>query len=86
MKLVRIGTRMGAILVAASLFIALTTIWARSIRPKPLDGRPRLERRRPAAPAIGKFSNFLGHGILFALISLGGRKVLRLRLTDKPGA
>jgi len=79
---------MGAIVLAAGLFMALTRMYAQFIHPRPRNPYRQVERvqleRRPAEPDLGRFPNLLGHGVLFGLITIGGRKLLRLRLTDRP--
>lgn len=71
------------IALAASLFVGLTEIYARSIRVPVADAKqPFRERRREAGPRLGAFVKFVGQVGLVWVIALGGRKILRIRLRD----
>jgi hypothetical protein len=74
--------RMLAIAVAAVLFVGLTELCAGWIHPRPpvRFGRFRERRRRAPWPHPFGVVRFAEEGVLIGLVTLAGRKVLRLRL------
>lgn len=85
MKAIRILTRIGMMSAAAVIFMALTGLYAHSIRPPVFRFNPRIftRERRPAEPRLNAVPKFVGECFLFALITVGGRKLLRLRLEER---
>jgi hypothetical protein len=87
MKLARIPTRLALLACAIAVFIGLTAIYARSMRPPRVIGYPFSNRviarhRRPPRPQPGRLLSFFTEGLLIVAIAVAGRQVLRLRLTD----
>lgn len=85
MKAIRTLTRIGLIAAAAVIFMALTGLYAHSIRPPEFRFGPRRfgrEHRAPE-PRLSALPGFAGKCFLFAMIAVGGRKLLRLRLEDR---
>jgi len=73
--------RVVIIALAAALSARLTGIFARSIRPQiNYPGQRRELRRRPSGGQISALPGFGRQCLVFAVITLAGRKVLRLRL------
>lgn len=85
MKAIRTLARIGIIAAAAAVFVGLTGLYAHSIRPPVFRFRPRMfaRERRPPEPRLRALPGFMGECFLFALITVGGRKLLRLRLGDR---
>jgi hypothetical protein len=65
--------------LAASLFIGLITLYAHSFGPP----SPRERERRDSEPHLKSLPTLLQQYLVFGLIALAGRKVLRLRLTSR---
>jgi hypothetical protein len=80
--LARIVSRIALLAMAAALLIGLTGIFAQSIPPPRVDQRRMRPRRRPTGPQLSRVPGFLGQIALFSMITLAGRKVLGLRLSD----
>ena len=80
MTVARILARMALIALAAALFMGLTGIYAHSLRQRSVTQRLEQRRRGPQFRALPAFASQCA---VFALITLAGRKVLRLRLTDR---
>jgi hypothetical protein len=81
-KLVRVSSRLALLSAAAAVFVGLTGFYGGSVRSPLPDSRYRLvNRQRPSAPQIGRFLEFLGAGLELAVFAVGGRIVLRLRLS-----
>jgi hypothetical protein len=76
--------RIAMIALAAAIFVGLTGMYADSIRPRGNRYGDTEWRRRPSEPRLRRLPNFLGQFVVIALIAVGGRTVLRLRLTDPP--
>ncbi|HKD07774.1 MAG TPA: hypothetical protein VKB79_17880 [Bryobacteraceae bacterium] len=82
--------RIAAIIVAAALVIGLAVLYARASRPRlrgPREGgNPetsemlRRFRLRPRGPQLSRVGGFAGQCVLLALIAMGGRYILRIRL------
>jgi hypothetical protein len=82
MKLVRVFSRIALLLLVAAGFVALTGIYGGSVRPPLPDPRWQAARRhRPPAPQVSKVTEFVAAGVGLALFAVGGRIVLRLRLS-----
>jgi len=81
-KLVRLLSRVALLLLAAAAFVELTEVYGGSVRtPLPNPGWQAERRHRPSAPRVSQFMEFGGAGMELALVALGGRLVLRLRLS-----
>lgn len=80
MTVARILARMALIAMAAALFMGLTGIYAHSLRQRSVTQRL---KRRGRGPQFRALPTFARQCAVFALIALAGRKVLRLRLTDR---
>jgi hypothetical protein len=76
--------RIAMIALAAAIFVGLTGMLADSIHPHRNRHGETERRRRPSEPRLDRLPNFLGQFVLMALIVIGGRTVLRLRLIDPP--
>jgi len=76
--------RIAMIALAAAIFVGLTGMYADSIRPHRNRHGETERRRRPSEPRLQSWTNFLGQFVVMALIAIGGRTVLRLRLIDPP--
>jgi hypothetical protein len=84
----RIVGRIAMIALAVALFAGLTTMYARTMRPRVFRARVGRGgrgdwsdlRRRPDNVQFGRFPEIFKEGGLFALVTLAGRKILRLRL------
>ena len=86
-KLARVVARIVMLAVAAAVFIGLTGIWASAIESHERSER-RLRRvvRRARWPQLCRASSFAGELVIFAAIAVGGRMILRLRLTQRAAA
>ncbi len=88
MPFVRTLGRIVLIAVAATFFAGLTFVYSRTVRPRAerreFRGRGPREQRdphpRPTEPRPGAFPVFLRQCGVFAVVTLAGRKILRLRL------
>ena len=89
-RFARVLGRIAIIAAAAAVFAGLTFIYARSVTPPTSQrseqgdrrerGKGGEPRQRPATPQLAEFPAFIGECGLFAVITVAGRKVLRLRL------
>jgi len=87
MSLARILRRLVLLACATAVFIGLTAIYARSMRPPRVIGyrfpnRVITRHRRPPQPQPDRLLSFFTEGLLIAAIAVAGRQLLRLRLTD----
>lgn len=86
-SIARLLSRALLLLLAAAGFVWLTQIYGANVRtalPSPHDQAARLHR--PSAPQPDEFLEFVGVGIGFAIFVVGGRLLLRLRLSRVPGS
>jgi hypothetical protein len=82
MKLVWVLGRIAIVGLVAAVFVALTQAYARSIQvPLPDPGWRGERAHRPSAPDLGKVPELVGEGLVVAIYAVGGRIVLRLRLS-----
>lgn len=82
MKLVRMLSRVALLSLAAAVFVGLTRAYGRSARPPLPDPQYQaFHEHRHSAPQVSYFPEFFGECIVFAIFAVGGRIVLRLRLT-----
>ena len=79
MKFARTVARLAMIALAAVLFIGLITLYSHSFGPPSARER----ERRNAEPQFKAMPTFLRQYLLFGLIALAGRKILRLRLSSR---
>lgn len=79
MKTIRLLLRLALLLLVATAFAVLSSMYARVVpSPSPRQkGRP----HRSLAPKITEVPEFLGEGVLIALCTVAGRVVFRLRLS-----
>jgi hypothetical protein len=77
------AARIAIIAAAACLCIELSSAYAHSIQP-PSKRRPEWQglHRGPRKPNLNAVPQFTVRCVLFAVITLVGNKVLRLRLSD----
>ncbi len=83
---VQVLLRMLLLTLAAAACVELTAVYVgsmRAVRPNPR--REAMLRVRAPGPDIGRIPEFIGEGILFALVTVAGRVVFRLRLSAPPG-
>ena len=81
-KLVRLISRIALLSLAAAAFVGLTGIFGGSVRPPlPNPGWQADRRHRPSAPQVWYFTEFVGEGMVLVVFAVGGRIVLRLRLS-----
>lgn len=74
--------RIAMIMAVAAVFVQLTALYA-DFRPRSPRLRFEMERtRRPSEPQWNRLPSFLGEFVVVGLIAVGGRKLLRLRLTE----
>ena len=85
MKVIRTLVRIAMIAAAGAVFMGLTVLYAHSIRPPVFRFNPRIftRERRPPEPRLNAVPKFVGECLLFALITVGGRNLLRLRLEER---
>ena len=83
MKWIRVGSRICILSVAAAAFAGLTEIYGGSVQhPLPTPVWQQVEREhRPSAPDVSQFPEFVGECLVVATYAVGGRIVLRLRLS-----
>ncbi len=83
---IRYALRIWMVCLAAALVVAITAVSVASVPTRsdevPPPGRKTVQvyRRRPLEPNAGRIGEFSGQLLLVALVTLGGRKILRLRL------
>jgi hypothetical protein len=78
----RVLSRVAVLSLTAGVFVVLTAVYGRSMRPVVPDRQTRAERsHRPSAPDGGRFLEFLGEGLNVTIVALFGRIVFGLRLT-----
>ena len=73
--------RICVIAVVAAVFVGLASLWAHGVY-EPWGGWEHI-RNRDRWPRLGLWPKLVGECLLFALISVGGRVILRLRLVDR---
>jgi hypothetical protein len=78
---VRVAWRVLLFLIAAAVFVWLGSFMVHGVRPGP--GGWGRGFNRPAAPRLDRWPKFLAEFVLFGLIAMGGRWILRLRLTER---
>jgi hypothetical protein len=82
MKLVQVLSRLALLSLAAAVFVGLTESYGGSIRISVPDPHSKAVRgHRPSAPKASQFPEFAAGGIALAIFGVGGRLVLRLRLS-----
>jgi hypothetical protein len=82
MKLVRALSRLALLSLAAAAFVGLTAIYGGSVRlPLPNPHWTAVRGHRPSTPEASQFPEFAASGIVLAIFAVGGRVVLRLRLS-----
>ena len=85
MKLLRLLSRLALLSLAAAVFVGLTAIYGGSVQPPlPNPGYRAAHRHPPSAPQGWRFLEFVGAGLVSAVFAVGGRIVLRLRLSPAP--
>ena len=79
MKLVRLILRLTVLLLAAASFIGLTLLYHRACSPDPQwwEGRA----HRASAPDVSRIPEVVAEFIVVSIFAVGGRIVLRLRLS-----
>ncbi len=77
----KIVARVLLILVAAAVFVWLASLWAHGVY-EPAQGWGRISHR-DRWPEMRRWAKFAGECVLFALLAVVGRVVLRLRLTER---
>jgi hypothetical protein len=79
MKFVRLIVRLAVLLLAAASFIGLTLLYGRASSPDPQwwEGRA----HRASAPDASRFLEIVPGFVGIAIFAVGGRLVLRLRLS-----
>jgi len=85
LKLARLLSRIALLSLAAAAFVGLTEMFGASVRldmPEPHSQAARAHR--PLAPRISLFPEFIGQTMIVAIFAVGGRLVLRLRLSPAP--
>jgi hypothetical protein len=82
MKFFQVVSRLALLALATAAFVGLTAIYGRSA-PSPLPDAIWREGRdhRPSAPEVAAFPEFVGEFMVLAIVGVGGRVVLRLRLS-----
>jgi hypothetical protein len=82
MKFILVVSRLALLSLVAAAFAALTLIYGGSARsPLPHPQWRAGRQHRPSAPKVGKFPEFVGQFMVVAIFGVGGRIVLRLRLS-----
>ena len=97
MKLVRVLSRLIALLVAVGAFVGLTAMYyehtphvalpATTVREMGARNFERWQaeiRHQPSAPELGYFSEFVASAIMLAIFGWMGRLLFRLRLNPAP--
>jgi len=82
LKLLNVLSRIALLLLAATAFVGLTERFGSTVRldmPEPHSQTARAHR--PLAPRISLFPEFIGQTMIVAIFAVGGRLVLRLRLS-----
>jgi hypothetical protein len=82
MRFIRVLSRLALLSLIAAAFADLTSIYGGSVQSPLPDPQWRAGRdHRPSAPEVRLFPEFIGEGIIVAVFAVGGRIVLRLRLS-----
>lgn len=69
------------VMIAAAVFVWLGSFMAHGVRHGP--GGWERGFNRPAAPRGNRWPSFVGEVVLFGAIAVGGRYILRVRLTER---
>jgi hypothetical protein len=82
MKFPRVVSRLALLSLVAAAFAALTAIYGGSVRsPLPKPQWRAAKRHLPSAPEFGAFPGLVGEFMVVVIFGVGGRIVLRLRLS-----
>jgi len=82
MKVLRVVSRLILLSLVAAAFTALTAIYGGLVHsPLPNPHSRAMRQHRPAAPELGGFPVFVAEFAVVAIFGVGGRIVLRLRLS-----
>ena len=77
----RLAARVGLLMIVAAAFVWLGSFMAHGVLPGPGGWERRVNR--PAWPRANRWPSFVGEFVLFGTIAVGGRLILRLRLTER---
>jgi hypothetical protein len=81
-KFVRVLSRIALLSLAAAGFVQLTAIYGDAAPPPLPSLKWQAERgHRAPAPQVARFDEFLAEGMVVATYAVGGRLLLRLRLS-----
>jgi hypothetical protein len=84
-KLVRALSRIALLSLPAAVFAGLTAIYGDAAPPPLPNPYWQAERRhRAPAPQVDKFPEFVAEGMVITIYAVGGRLLLRLRLSRVP--
>jgi hypothetical protein len=83
--LVRALSRIALLSLAAAAFAGLTAVYGDAAQPPlPNPHWQAARRHRALAPQVDKFPEFVAEGMVVTIYAVGGRLLLRLRLSRVP--